>query len=385
VLASRHPIQIESSKQTKGLAIMRFSTPKNSVSVKVLVALSAMGAAGIASATCPTCEAAAAQPSANTGFVRGVITTTAVNSANVTANIVSSFSNGLSSTTISAALPAGVTRFALPGQGGTGAAAAPGGKAWNAWFGYSRSDIAYEYKPLESDGNVDVYLAGVDYTLKNNIVIGLAIAVDSSDIKLKGTSFGAAGGKMDADGTTYTFYTGIPINKNWSADLSAGWGKTEVTTKVFNTKGEMDDDRSVFTGGLTYRQLFGAGSKWMVTGRGGYIYVKDRLGSYTMSNGTFVPSGKVEVSQARIGGQAAYNMGTFVPYAGLSYIYDFKEPNQAAIGGVKADNDRDGMQGTLGIRFSVPNGFYGGLQYSSEFSRSEIKNDQWMLNLGTRF
>jgi hypothetical protein len=80
-----------------------------------------------------------------------------------------------------------------------------------------------------------------------------------------------------------------------------------------------------------------------------------------MSNGTFVSSGKVEVSQARFGGQAAYNMGMFVPYAGLSYIYDFKEPNQAPIGGIKADNDRDGMQGTIGIRFSVPNGFYGGL------------------------
>ncbi len=141
----------------------------------------------------------------------------------------------------------------------------------------------------------------------------------------------------------------------------------------------------MFTAGLAYRQLFGADSKWMLTGRGGYIYVKDKLGSYTMSNGTFVSSGKVEVSQARFGGQAAYNMGMFVPYAGLSYIYDFKEPNQAPIGGVKADNDRDGMQGTLGIRFSAPSGLYGGLQYSSEFSRSEIKNDQWMLNLGTRF
>ena len=367
---------------------MQFPTSKVSVSVKVLVALGAMGAAGVASATYSTTQAAAAQPNSNTDFVKGVITTTGVNTAttigNTVAVIVGSGGGGAGGPGF-AALPAGITRFALPGQGGTGAAAAPGGKAWNAWFGYSRNDIAYEYAPLKSDGDVDVYLAGVDYTLKSNIVIGLAIAVDRSDIKLKGTSFGAAGGTMDGDGTTYTFYAGIPLNKNWTADLSAGWGKTEVTTKVFGTKGEMDDDRSTFVGGLSYRQLFGADNKWMLTGRGGYIYVKDRLGSYTLSNGTFVPSGKVEVSQARIGGQAAYNMGMFVPYAGLSYIYDFKEPNQAPIGGIKADNDRDGMQGTIGIRFSVPNGFYGGLQYSSEFSRDEVKNDQWMLNFGTRF
>jgi hypothetical protein len=279
--------------------------------------------------------------------------------------------------------------MALPGQGGTGAAAAPGGKAWNAWFGFSRSDIAYEYNPLKSDGDVKVFLGGVDYTLKSDIVIGLAVAVDRSDIDLKGDGtvtgvFGPTGGKLKGRGVTYSPYIGIPINKNWSADITAGWGRTEVDTRLSlngGTRGETDDDRTVFTGGLSYRQLFGADSKWMLTGRGGYIYVRDKLGAYTLTNGQgVVPSAKVEVSQARIGGQAAYNLGMFVPYAGLTYIYDFKEPN---VNG--AANDRDGMQGTLGIRFSAPSGLYGGLQYSSEFSRSQVKNDQWMLNIGSRF
>jgi hypothetical protein len=367
---------------------MHFPNVKISFLVKILIALGAMGA-GIASAEyyyecppyCHDSEGLDSQPNTNTGFVQGTITTVGVNTAATVGNTVAGIvGGGAGGGGGFAALPAGITRLALPGQGGTGAAAAPGGKAWNAWFGYSRSDIAYEYNPLKSDGDVDVFLAGVDYTLASDIVIGLAIAVDSSDIDLKGTSFGAAGGKMDGDGTTYTLYTGIPINKNWSADLSAGWGTTEVTTKVLGTKGEMDDDRTTFVGGLTYRELVGADNKWMLTGRGGYIFVKDRLGSYTMSNGTFVPSGKVEVSQVRFGGQAAYNMGMFVPYAGLSYIYDFKEPNQPG-----ADNDRDGMQGAIGIRFSAPSGLYGGIQYSSEFSRSQIKNDQILLNIGSRF
>lgn len=359
---------------------MRFSTSKNSVSVKVLVALGAMGAAGIASAS--TTEGLSAQPNENKGFVAGVITSTGVQTAATISNTIGSIVSGGGGGGGSgfAALPAGVTRFALPGQGGTGAAAAPGGKAFNAWFAYSRNEIEYEYRPLRSEGDVDVFLLGVDYTLKSDIVIGLAVSVDRSDIDLKGTTFGPAGGKMKGKGTTYSPYVGIPINKNWSADVSLGWGQTDVTTKVLGTKGDMDDDRKTAAMGLTYRQLFGNDNKWMLTGRGSYLFVQDKLGSYTMSNGTFVPSGKVEVSQLRFGGQAAYNMGIFVPYAGLTFIYDIKEPNQAG-----AANDRTGMQGALGIRFSAPSGLYGGLQYSSEFSRSQIKNDQILLNVGSRF
>jgi hypothetical protein len=370
---------------------MRFSTSKNSVSVKVLVALSAMGATGIASAQSSSTQAATAaavgesigNPNLNKGLIAATLGKIGVNSAVTTANAVAGAipqpgGGGF------AALPAGINRFALPGQGGTGAAAAPGGKAWNAWFGYSRSDIAYEYNPMKSDGNVDVYLAGVDYTLKSDIVIGLAISVDRSDIDLKGTNFGVGGGKMKGRGTTYSPYIGIPLNKNWSADITAGWGQTDVDTKLAaggGTQGKTEDDRTLFTAGLTYRQLFGADQKWMLTGRGGYIYVKDKLGAYTMTNGGgVVQSAQVTVSQVRLGGQAAYNMGMFVPYAGLTYIYDFKESNV-----IGAANDTDGMQGTLGIRFSAPSGLYGGLQYSSEFSRSQIKNNQWMLNLGSRF
>lgn len=352
------------------------------VSIKLLVALGAIGASGLASATSSASQAASAQPSSNPGLVGGLLTVTGANTAATIGATVGSIAGGATSGGSFTALPAGVTRIALPGQGGKGAAAAPGGKAFNAWFALSNSDISYDYAPLQSSGKVRVGLLGIDYTFKNSVVAGLAIANDKTDVDLKGSSFGAAGGKLKGSGTTYSPYIGIPLNKNWSADLAFGWGKTTVDTEVLATTSRMTDKRTTASVGLSYRQLAGADNKWMLTGRGSYLAVKDKLGAYTMNNGTgpVIPEATVNLSQLRFGGQAAYNAGVFSPYAGLNYIYDVTAPSQTG-----AANDRDAFQAVLGIRFTVPNGFYGGLQYASELNRSQIKNNQVLLNLGLRF
>jgi hypothetical protein len=347
------------------------------IKINSVLALSLMGSSGLTLATETPTSAVSSSP----GLAAALLSSTGAATASTIGGTIGAiaggaagggggFGSGLS------ALPAGVTRLALPGQGGTGAAAAPGGKAINAWFAVSRNTISYDYTPLQSSGNVRVGLIGVDYTFNNNIVAGLAIAGDKTDVNL---NFGG-GGKLKGSGTTYSPYVGIPLNKNWAADVAVGWGKTTVDTEAGGVTGRLTDKRRTASLGLSYRQLAGNDNKWMLTGRGSYLAVRDKLGAYTMSNGTFVTDSSVSLSQLRFGGQAAYNLGVFVPYVGLNYIYDVSAPSQAG-----AANDRDAFQAVLGLKFSVPNGFYGGLQYSSELNRSQIKNNQIMLNMGARF
>ena len=353
-------------------------TPQNSVGqhvAKALFAMGLVGASGMAFAT-TTEQLTSSQPANSPGLAAGLLTTTGASTAATIGGTVGAIASSAGSGGGGfAALPAGVTRIALPGQGQTGAAAAPGGPIFNVWFAGSQNRVSYDYAPLQSSGKVNVVLVGFDYTFSNKIVAGLAIAKDKTDVDLT-----FASGKLKGSGTTYSPYVGIPINKNWSADLSFGWGKTTVDTEVGGVTGRMDDKRTTASVGMSYRQLAGADNKWMLTGRGSYLAVKDKLGAYTMSNGTFVPDGSVSLSQVRFGGQAAYNAGIFVPFAGLNYIYDVSAPSQAG-----AANDRDAFQAVLGVKFSVPSGFYGGLQYSSELNRSQIKNNQLMLNVGARF
>lgn len=327
-----------------------------------------------AALACPTCPDDLSAPNNNSGSQTNASAGPAANNAATTANIVSDISGGGGTGLVGLQYK----RYAL---GGTGAAAAPGGKQWNVWGAFSRSSIAYEFAPLNSSGQVNVYLGGIDYTFSNNVVLGVATAFDRTDIDQN-----AVAGTLKGEGVTVSPYLAVLINKNFSFDATLGYGRTHVDTAVpvagVLVVGSTRSDRNLATLGMTYRATAGA---WTFTGRGALLHVHDKLGAYTLSNGTFVADGTVNLTQARLTGMVAYTSGPVTPYVSLSYINDIRRPNQAPIGGVAAANDRDAWTPAVGIRFRADNSFYGSVQYSTERGRSEVRNNQFLINAGFRF
>jgi hypothetical protein len=268
----------------------------------------------------------------------------------------------------------GLRRFALPGQ--TGAASA-GRPPWSAWVALSRNDVAFNFAPRQSSGSVDVGMVGVDYTTASRMVLGVAVAGDRSDIALN-----FSGGNVRGSGWTIAPYIGVPLNRNWALDATVGYGRSDVDLRSGGATGSFRSERTIGAAGATYRSTLG---NWLFSGRAGLLFANDRLGAYTLSNGTFISDGRVNVSQVRVGGQAGYNLGGVIPYVGLTYIHDLRRPDQQPVGGVSAANDRDAWTPTIGLRFSSGGSLYGGIQYSSEQSRSQVKNNQLLFNLGLRF
>ena len=336
--------------------------------IRAIALVSSFGFCGVAAASTTVSDG---QPSNSPGLAAGLLSTTGLNTAGIIGSAVGSFASGGGS------FAGDVRRFALPGQGYTGAAAAAGGTPWNAWVAYSRSNVDYTFTPLRSSGNVNVYLGGVDYTFANNVVFGVAVARDRTDVDLQ-----FSGGKLTGSGTTVAPYIGVPLSKQWALDATLGIGRTDVDTVNLGVTGSTKDDRTIGSLGLSYRASI---DKWQLTGRGAYLTVHDKLGAYTLSNGTFVPDGTVNVSQFRLYGQVAYDAGYLVPYVGLSYINDVRRPDQAPVGGLSAANDRDAWTPAIGVRFKTDGSVYGSIQYSSERNRSEVKNDQFLFNIGIRF
>lgn len=275
-----------------------------------------------------------------------------------------------------------LVRFQLPGQGETGAAGAAGGKAWNAWMAFSNNSVANTFQPTSTDGRVRLWSGGVDHTFQNRVRVGLAVAGDQSDINLTGSTF-AGGGTLRGRGYTIAPYLGVPLNANWSFDATVGYGRTKMDLNQGVSSGSFDSKRTIGAVGLNYSQAL---NRWILGGRMALNAAETRLGSYTQSNNTFVDGSTLNSAQARLGVQAGYAVNANVmPYVGLTYIYDVRRADQAPVAGQTPSNDRDAWNAAVGIRFSAANSLYGGIQYSSDRNRSQIKNDQWLLNLGVRF
>lgn len=269
-------------------------------------------------------------------------------------------------------------RFALPGQGETGAAGAAGRSLWNAWVAFSQNKVDYSFQPLRTSGTVNAGMVGVDYTLANRMIVGVAVASDRSDIALNFN-----GGTMKGSGWTIAPYLAVPLNPNLALDATLGLGRTKVDANAGGVGASFNADRTIGSIGLTYRQQIG---NWQLSGRGAFLSVSDKLGSYTLTNGTFVQGGSVDIQQLRFGGQAGYKVNNSVtPYVGLTYVYDVRRPTQQPVLGQSAANDRDAWVPVIGLRFSSGGAVYGGVQYSSEQSRSQVKNNQLLLNLGVKF
>jgi hypothetical protein len=348
---------------------------KNVLRLVTAIALVALAGAVFAQASSTSSTTTNSQPNNSPGLTTGLISATGLSTSGSIGSAVGGFVQG------GGGPQAGldVRRYAIGGH--TGAAAAAGSTQWNVWGAYSRSNIAYNFAPLQSSGSVNVYLAGIDYTFAGNVVLGVATAVDRTDVDLN-----FSGGKLTGNGVTIAPYLGIAFNKNLAFDATLGGGRTNVDTVASTATGAVTGstrtDRTVGSMGLTYREVIDA---WTLTGRGALLSVHDKLGAYTLSNGTFVPDGTVNVTQLRILGQVAYTSGPVTPYVSLSYINDISRPDQAPVNGIAAANDRDAWTPAIGIRFRADNLVYGSIQYSSERARSEVKNNQFLINLGVRF
>lgn len=264
---------------------------------------------------------------------------------------------------------------------GTGTAAAGGGNRWNVWAAAAENRTASSFQPLRSSSDIGSLSAGVDYRISDGLLVGFALAGDRSRSNL---NYVTGGGNLSGDGYTLAPYFAYVLNRSWTLDGSVGYGRSNYDVSGGGVSGSFRGTRTFGSIGLNYRQQI-AGSRWGVIGRGALTSLSSRTSSFTATNNVFTDGTVSDLTQLRLGGQLAYAAGQVSPYFALTYVYDTRRPESLIVGGQTSSGDRDSWVPAIGLRFSGSGSVYGGLQLSSERGRSEVKNDQLLLNMGVRF
>jgi outer membrane autotransporter protein len=274
----------------------------------------------------------------------------------------------------------GVTRSSLGTPDQKGMAAAAGGDRWNAWAGYGYTSVGYSFAPLQSSGDVNLGLLGLDYSFTGNVLAGVAVSYDRTRTD---THFNR--GELNGHGYTVSPYLAWQINRAWLFDASLGWGRAELDQSDFSAGGVFGspkDDRFFGSLSLSYNVAF---DKILLTGKGTYLWTEDKIDTFLLSDGTVIPGQTTRVKQLRLGGQVAYAGAQFMPFFGLYLIHDTQRPDQTPVGGFVAANDDTAWQAQFGVNFISKGPVYGGILFATEQGRSEVRNNQFLLNVGVRF
>lgn len=306
------------------------------------------------------------------GLDQVVVTGTNINTAANISSMVGNMASGRGAP--------GTQRITLNSTGETGLAGSADGGSWNGWLGFSHNRVGYSFNPLESSGHSNVALAGVDYTFANSAILGATVAIDRTSIN---TDFNNGG--LDNDGFSIAPYAAWLFNKNLVLDASVGWGRStldQVSNNVTRVTGSTRDHRLFGALGLSYNEDVG---NWRFTGKGNLLLARDRLGSFTQSDATAVAGRTSNLSQLRLSALATYAMEHVAPYAGIVYSTDLHHETQAAVGGDKPANDRNGIILQAGLNFYSSGPLSGGIMLQTEQGRREVKNDQLLANISLNF
>lgn len=235
------------------------------------------------------------------------------------------------------------------------------------WASYGYTEFENDFVRTQYDGSSHLGLAGMDFSPWQDIIVGGFLGYETTNVD---TVFN--GGGLDADGYTVGVYVGALLGGSWTADASAGYSgiDTAVNRSGGGTKitGGTDTTRT-FAATNLYGQR--AWKKWLLTGRAGYLYARNRDDVFTESNGRAVSSRRTRVVQVKLGGEAAYTVGSIEPYAHGTYSLDISRTDVVLTPGLQPSNDEDDFVLGAGFRY-FGRGLTGQARISTRLGRDDI-------------
>ncbi len=255
-------------------------------------------------------------------------------------------------------------------------------RAWNAWGNIATNSIKNNFSSTAFSADVRMLMGGLDTLLDDRLLVGVTLGYERQKID---TFFNS--GTQKSNSYTVAPYLGYLFTDNLSADLVVGHTRIDIdqTRLQLGTpvSGSQDAKRWFLASNLNHFQEIG---NWSVDTSIGFLYARDKLDSFTESNGLVNSSQIIRLGQARIGGNVAYPVGNFEPFANAYYVYDLKTTKvQVAASQAQPSNDRTELQLGAGVRYVGKQGVTGTLEYHTVKTRKNLSSNVFSLSVSMEF
>ena len=258
----------------------------------------------------------------------------------------------------------------------TGIAAGDGLSNLSIWSSIDQSNFENNFSRTKYDGKTRSILVGVDYSFTDNIVAGMALGYEKSDID---TDFNF--GQMDSTGISFSPYLGITFSETWSADVALGYTnldhdqyRLQAGTRIDSN---VDSVRWFISSNLNGNWQL---DQMLLSLHGGFIHAENTDDAYTESNNIRVRSQKSSITTLNIGGDVAYAIGDFEPFLSVTYNRDTTDTVTTLSTGSQPSDDRDDFMVGLGTRFFHNSGLSLNAELSKRLGRKNTKETNFTLS-----
>jgi hypothetical protein len=239
-----------------------------------------------------------------------------------------------------------------------GLSAGSDGTRWGVWANASGSFLRNDNAANAFNGPSVVALAGFDYIIDRQAILGLSAGYTHADLALSPSFI-----NRNVAGAVVGPYAAYILSPNWSVDALFNWTSlsNNITAPLPFPAGSYHSNRWTAATNLNY---FTSYNGFKLTGYGGYAYSWE--GGRT---NLVLPSSlanNVRYGALRIGGEAAYPIGALEPYLPLRLEYETTTPNDGT--------SRAALVVGAGLRYRWSDSLTGGLLFEATELKTHIRD-----------
>jgi len=219
----------------------------------------------------------------------------------------------------------------------------PDDTPWNIWL--SGQYDHFDGDGSSFDGGVGTVIAGVDYRLSDTLLFGGLIGYGTSNFDVGTTN------DIESSGYTLGAYFGAQLENSIMADGFVAYTRSDYDLTAGTTTGSFDADR--YSLGLNvYGSMPMDGFK--IEPGISFIYGSEKQDSYTDSTATAIAGQTIRSGRVSVGPKFVFDPienggGSFTPWVGARYEFNFSDANVVAATGTPDVGDNSSARVSAGF------------------------------------